>query len=106
MLSVFLLGISLSCKEETKLKINDIQRLGAINQYRRSNDNAANELNKGVKKRDQVEISSEAKELQELQELQGTAKQERIAELKESVNSGTYHVEARLIAEKLFPFIK
>lgn len=89
------------------MKINDIQRLGAINQYRRSGEgNSGKEASQQAKRRDQVEISSEAKELQELQGLQSTAKQERIAELKESVNAGTYHVDARHIAEKLFPFIK
>lgn len=89
------------------MKINDIQRIGAINQYRRSSDNQyGKDAAHNAKRRDQVEISTEAKELQELQGLQGATNKERIEELKQSVSSGTYHVDARQIAEKLFPFIK
>jgi len=88
------------------MKINDIQRLGAINQYRRSEGSYGKDASKNAKRRDQVEISSEAKELQELQELQGASNRQRIEELKESVNAGTYHVDARLLAEKMLPFIK
>ncbi|TCZ76839.1 flagellar biosynthesis anti-sigma factor FlgM [Paenibacillus albiflavus] len=89
------------------MKINDIQRLGAINQYRRSGEGSyGKDASKNAKRRDQVEISSEAKELQELQGLQGASNRLRIEELKESVNAGTYHVDARLLADKLFPFVK
>jgi negative regulator of flagellin synthesis FlgM len=90
------------------MKINDSQRIGSVNPYKKANDvTAASAAGKKDKPKDQVQISSEAKELLGTQ---GTAKteaqMERLSELRESVSSGTYHVEAKLIAEKLFPYIK
>jgi negative regulator of flagellin synthesis FlgM len=34
------------------------------------------------------------------------AHRQRIDELKDAVSTGTYHVDARKIAEKLWPFLK
>lgn len=85
------------------MKINETQRIGAINQYRRSGNGTGQDMNMRAKRRDQVEISAEAKELHELQ---GVTNPEKIERLKQSVASGTYYVEARQIAEKLLPFIK
>ncbi|MBP1992638.1 flagellar biosynthesis anti-sigma factor FlgM [Paenibacillus eucommiae] len=90
------------------MKINDSQRIGSVNPYKKANDsintNAAGKINKP---KDQVEISPEAKELLGAQ---GNVRSEeqirRLEELRESVSSGTYHVDARKIAEKMFPFIK
>jgi len=86
------------------MKINETQRIGAINQYKRlAEGHVAPGSDKRIKKRDQVEISPEAKELLEAQ---STASKERIEELRQSVDAGTYHVDAHRIAEKLLPFIR
>jgi negative regulator of flagellin synthesis FlgM len=90
------------------MKINDSQRIGNVNPYKKANEvTAANAAGKKDKPKDQVQISSEAKELLGAQ---GTGMSEeqiqRLNELRESVSSGTYHVDAKKVAEKLLPFIK
>jgi negative regulator of flagellin synthesis FlgM len=86
------------------MKINDTQRIGSINPYKRSNDHKAVGGSDKKGKKDEVQISQEAKELLGAQ---GTEEQrKRIEELKRSVAAGTYHVDARKIAEKLYPYIK
>ncbi|MFC5448793.1 flagellar biosynthesis anti-sigma factor FlgM [Paenibacillus aestuarii] len=90
------------------MKINDNQRVGAVNPYKKASDmKFAQTMGKKDKPKDQVEISAEAKELLDAQGTTRTEEQtRRIEELKASVTSGTYHVEAGKIAEKLLPFIK
>jgi negative regulator of flagellin synthesis FlgM len=83
------------------MKINDIQRAGAVNPYRKAND-AKKDYTEGMKpkKKDEVNISSEAKELQG-----ATAVNQQVESLKQAYMTGTYHVEARQIADKLFPHL-
>jgi negative regulator of flagellin synthesis FlgM len=84
------------------MKINDTQRIGAVNSYRKMNDdNLAQAEGKKAKKKDEVNISSEAKELQGTQ-----GSDPRIEDLKQSYSTGTYYVDSRKVAEKLFPYIK
>ena len=87
------------------MKINEIQRIGAINQYRNQHSKAGQSEGKG--KRDEVHISSEAQQLLDAQ-AQAAAEErgQRIEELKQSVSSGSYYVEANKIAEKLLPYLK
>jgi negative regulator of flagellin synthesis FlgM len=91
-----------------KMKINEGQRIGSVNPYKKTTDVAnTGAAEKKNKPKDQVQISSEA---MELLGAQGTVRTEehiqRLNELRESVSAGTYHVDAKKIAEKLFPFIK
>jgi negative regulator of flagellin synthesis FlgM len=90
------------------MKINDSQRIGAINPYNKNNENrAANAAGKKDRPKDQVEISSEAKELLgSLSEVRTEKQTRRIEELRNSIDAGTYHVDSRKLAEKLFPFLK
>ncbi|TXK80954.1 flagellar biosynthesis anti-sigma factor FlgM [Paenibacillus sp. N3.4] len=90
------------------MKINENQRIGAVNPYKKAGDaNLAQAAGKKNKPKDQVEISAEAKEL--LGAL-GTARTEektqRIEELKSSVATGTYQVDAGKLAEKILPYLK
>lgn len=90
------------------MKINENQRISAVNPYKKTGDtNLAQAAGKKNKPKDQVEISAEAKELLDAQ---GNARTEeltrRIEELKSSVASGTYHVDSQKIAEKLLPYFK
>lgn len=83
------------------MKINDFQRTGAVNSYRKTNDaQLAQAEAKKAKKKDEVNISSEAKELQG-----STGAKQQVEDLKQSYKTGTYHVEASKIAEKLLPYI-
>ncbi|NOU95082.1 flagellar biosynthesis anti-sigma factor FlgM [Paenibacillus sp. LMG 31456] len=90
------------------MKINGTNRVGAVNQYQKNHDAmSTSTAGKTGKKKDQVEISSEAKEL--LGSSNSTAAEhskEQIDSLKSSVAAGTYKVDARSLADKLFPFIK
>ncbi|SDE35162.1 anti-sigma-28 factor, FlgM family [Paenibacillus sp. UNCCL117] len=89
------------------MKINRTDQVGSVNPYKKAQE-AINTPGPNKKRaKDQVEISSEAKEL--LSSLGGTHalnSKERIDELKHSVQSGTYQVDSRKLAEKLFPFLK
>ncbi|MGG1614568.1 MULTISPECIES: flagellar biosynthesis anti-sigma factor FlgM [Paenibacillus] len=88
------------------MKINETGRIGGINPYLRNIENRDNHLPK-KKQVDQVSISLEAKGmLEEYKKVQDPQRIERIAKLKEEVSSGTYHVEAGKIAEKLAPYFK
>ncbi|UKS26131.1 flagellar biosynthesis anti-sigma factor FlgM [Paenibacillus sp. HWE-109] len=90
------------------MKINDNQRIGAVNPYKKVGDSKfAYSTEKKDKPKDQVEISAEAKELLGVHESARTEEQaRRIEDLKSSVANGTYRVDANKIAEKLLPFLK
>lgn len=86
------------------MKINDIQRAGRIQSY--SNQNHVSPSNESKKqKKDEISISPQAKEM-----LQASAGSEvhsaKLDELKNAVATGTYHVDADQIVEKLLPYFK
>jgi negative regulator of flagellin synthesis FlgM len=86
------------------MKINGTNRVSAVNQYKKTHESqGASPVGKKGKLKDQVEISNEAKELSGIQ---GPEHAEKLSSLKKSVASGTYLVDARSLAEKLFPFLK
>ncbi|WP_409343771.1 flagellar biosynthesis anti-sigma factor FlgM [Paenibacillus sp. MBLB4367] len=91
------------------MKINETQRINGINPYKNNNNASHNVLNKKGKRKDEVQISPEAKELLGTQR-GNTQDQEvrnkKINELKQSIETGTYHRDARQIAEKMLPYIK
>lgn len=86
------------------MKINDLNRAGMINPYRKQMiQSQPDQIGKQEKIRDNVQFSDEA-----LKMLEATTDPERaakVAKLKESVSKGTYHVEASKIAEKMLPFL-
>jgi negative regulator of flagellin synthesis FlgM len=83
------------------MKINEVQRVNALNPYKVTNDAKLSQSDgKKQKKNDEVNISSEAKELQS-----SIGSNKQIEELKQSYTSGSYHVDASKIADKIFPYI-
>lgn len=88
------------------MKINDTGRIGAINNYQRQIDSQRQEIDRKAKRKDEVSISPEAKELLRAGEEMQNNRAERIAELKEQVQTGTYHVETGKLVEKLIPYFK
>jgi len=89
------------------MKINETGRVGAINNYQRQIDSQRKDTDNKARRKDEVSISAEAKELLKAQEVgMDPERMQRIEELKTQVSSGTYHVDARKIAEKLVPYFK
>ncbi|MBA9085772.1 negative regulator of flagellin synthesis FlgM [Fontibacillus solani] len=89
------------------MKINDTGRLGAINNYQRQVESQRKDSDLKSRRKDEVSISSEAKELLKAQETaQDPARVELIEDLKSRVSSGTYNVDAGALAEKLAPYFK
>lgn len=89
------------------MKINETGRVGAINNYQRHIESQRQESDRKARRKDEVSISTEAMELLQAQEnAQDPRRLERIEELKAQVSSGTYHVDAGKLAEKLAPYFK
>ncbi|WP_281883061.1 flagellar biosynthesis anti-sigma factor FlgM [Paenibacillus sp. YYML68] len=85
------------------MKINGPNRVGAVQSYKKVQDTHQHNVNGKKSKKDELVISSEAKELLETQ---GKTATDKIETLKKSVADGTYHVETRALVEKLLPFLK
>jgi len=84
------------------MKINDLNRTGAIRQYRNPYDRSSSGHVGGLYKgKDEISISPEAKELLEAS---GKDNDARIDELKRAVSSGNYRVDAQKIADKLLQY--
>lgn len=82
------------------MKINNIGpvRLNPYNKQLEKLDSAAK-----TSKKDKLEISSEALELQKGSPIEAQ-RQKRVEEIKNKVDSGEYEIEPRKIAEKMYSF--
>lgn len=91
------------------MKINDINRMSGVNPYRKQlTPSQAGQTGRKDKPKDGVEFSEEA---MKLLESQGTtaadpARTAKLNELKEAVSSGTYKIDAGLVAEKLLSYFR
>ncbi|WP_017810944.1 MULTISPECIES: flagellar biosynthesis anti-sigma factor FlgM [Paenibacillus] len=91
------------------MKINDTQRVNAINPYQRNVEAKSVTNEKKAGRKDEVSISPEAMEMLQANATQASANAERaqkIQSLKEQVAAGTYKVDAGALADKLLPFLK
>lgn len=93
------------------MKINEPSRISGVNPYLKQQEGkVAGTGKEKAKRKDQLEISPEAKELQELQAAAksktDSARLAKVEELKQQVSTGTYHVDSGKIAEKLLPYLK
>jgi negative regulator of flagellin synthesis FlgM len=90
------------------MKINESGRLSSIQAYRNGaqSKGASTDVNGKAAKKDNVRISAEAMELLQAQRMSAGQKSERIEQLKQSVQAGTYQVSAEQLAEKLLPYLK
>lgn len=87
------------------MKINETQRIGGVNPYQKQNEQRAG--GSGRKRQtDEVQISAEAQEMLSYSRANNAELSKRIEDLKESVRTGSYHVDSGKIAEKIWPFIK
>ncbi|WP_238357706.1 flagellar biosynthesis anti-sigma factor FlgM [Cohnella zeiphila] len=87
------------------MKINDTQRIGMYKSYSPTTDTRVRTGSSGSR-RDQLQISEEAKELLGAQGKSDAERADKIESLKSQVKSGTYFVDAGKIAEKLLPYLK
>lgn len=90
------------------MKINESGRLSSIQAYRSQSHAANSKQAAGLKgaAKDNVKISDEAMKMLETQRANASDRSERIEQLKQEVQSGTYQVSAEKLAEKLWPFLK
>jgi negative regulator of flagellin synthesis FlgM len=86
------------------MKINDTQRVGQLNPYKRTQGVQSSGSSNFKGKLDEVQISSEAKEL--LGARNSEEHRQRIEGLKQSVSAGTYRVDTDKLADKLLPYLK
>lgn len=86
------------------MKIDETPRLGALRAYGQMAERRA-EGAVGKTRKDEVQISAEAKQLLDARELQEAERSRRLETLKREIASGTYYVEAGKIAERLLPFL-
>lgn len=84
------------------MKVQDTGRISSIQQYNKTKY-IGNEKSGERKMKDAVEISVQAKELHEMRY---TTSADKLESLKEAVRTGTYHVDAKKIAETLYPYVK
>lgn len=87
------------------MKINDIQHIGAVNAYKKDASYKQAEIHKKELRKDEVQISPEAMKLLGTQGTQAASRSQKIDALRQSVASGTYHVESGKIAEKMLPYL-
>lgn len=87
------------------MKINGPNRVGAPNPYARQDAKLAELKGKREKQKDEVQISAQAQELLVAQGTDAELRSRKLQDLKQSVATGTYHVEGSQIAEKLFPYL-
>lgn len=112
------------------MKINEYQRISSLQTYLQNGTPVRREGEKKKQPLDQVQISQEAQQLAreaasqvpvrpgaakaeqgtvpssrlEEQSLSGSSSPERLAALKQAIQSGTYQVDARRVAEKLIAY--
>ncbi|MCF6093412.1 flagellar biosynthesis anti-sigma factor FlgM [Microaerobacter geothermalis] len=88
------------------MRINEPNRIGALNAYQKTQGVQKKGKNE-LMKRDQVEISTEAKAmLEQAAPLSGPERQQKINQLKEQVQSGQYQVNSEKVADKVLRFWK
>ena len=86
--------------EVNGMKINNIGRMN-VNPYNKQMEKME-QVHKAAKK-DKIEISSEAKELQKIGNID-LQRQEKVEAIKKEVQSGQYDVNPREIAKKMYSF--
>lgn len=87
------------------MKISHTNRIGAVNSYQKQHEHRTGGT-ANSKKKDEVQISAEAQELLSTSRLNEAERAGRVEQLKESVSTGSYYVDAGEIADKLLPYLK
>lgn len=88
------------------MKINDMRRISGVNPYQKQNEARAAANTERKQQKDEVKFSAEAMEMLSTSRSNDAERTQRIQELKAQVASGTYHVDAGKLADKVLPFIR
>ncbi|NGQ95627.1 flagellar biosynthesis anti-sigma factor FlgM [Brevibacillus sp. SYP-B805] len=89
------------------MRINEPNRAGMINAYNKTNKLQASKEAKIKLGKDEVQISSEALELlKQVEDADPRVRKEKVNELRQQIENGTYHVPSDKIAEKFLSFWK
>ncbi|WP_050616465.1 flagellar biosynthesis anti-sigma factor FlgM [Bacillus testis] len=83
------------------MKINQVGPAG-MNPYKK-NINKLDELKQSTYQKDKIEISSTAKEMQQSSQIVAQ-RQERVQDIKVSIQNGTYQVDPKATAKSLLDF--
>ncbi|WP_026691430.1 flagellar biosynthesis anti-sigma factor FlgM [Alteribacter aurantiacus] len=82
------------------MKINPMQ---SLNMYRQQQNNGAYEKADVTKRKDEVHISPEAKKMQEGSFIE-KEREEKVKAIKERIENGTYEVNVKETARKMYDF--
>lgn len=91
------------------MKINDVRQYGAVSNYKKSNEaRTVQSSGKKVSRRDEVQISAEAKHMAQQITNPPTSEEraETIKRLKEAIANNNYHVDSELLAERMIQYFK
>ncbi len=75
----------------------------SLNMYRKQQEVKGNEDHNQSNKRDEVNISSEAKQMQ-ASKSGSVDREDKIQEIKEKIENGTYNVDPKEVARKFYEF--
>ncbi|MDQ0254526.1 negative regulator of flagellin synthesis FlgM [Evansella vedderi] len=82
------------------MKINPLH---SVNAYRKQQEVNVQKTSSISQKRDQVQISSAAKKMQQSTQI-SAERQEKLNQIKEKIDSGTYEVKPKEVARKFYEF--
>lgn len=85
------------------MKINETRRVQGISAYR-NHEIKTNASSRAPGRRDEVQISQEAKELLQTGSSE-RVRLEKLDQLREKINAGTYKVDDQDLAAKILPYL-
>ncbi|MED1784215.1 flagellar biosynthesis anti-sigma factor FlgM [Brevibacillus fortis] len=89
------------------MRINEPNRVGMINAYNKTGNNQVGKNGRVPMGKDEVNISTEALEMQrQVEDVNSPQRREKVEQLKKQVEEGKYHVSSERIADKLLSFWK
>lgn len=86
------------------MKVEKPSNTPFINPYQKLQSRPQLDKMTQLKRKDQVQISDQAKAMLENQSNTDSIRQEKVQELKEQVQKGEYVVDSRKVAEKMYQF--
>lgn len=86
------------------MKINKPTGASLVNPYQKQNQKPTIEKSTASSKKDQVQISEQAKAMLESKSTIDPARQEKVNQLKSQVQNGEYKVDNQKVAEKIYQF--